>query len=141
MGAVQPDRDGVDVEVGGGENATDGRPCALRPWYLRSLATGRKLMLTRLEIDGFKNLLGLKVDFGPFTCIAGPNGSGKSNVFDAIQFLSLLADHEIVRAAQMIRSVEGRGEDPRHLFLDRRHDARRHDEDRRRDDRAGRRAR
>ncbi|WP_437996667.1 AAA family ATPase [Sorangium sp. So ce185] len=73
-------------------------------------------MLTRLEIDGFKNLLGLKVDFGPFTCIAGPNGSGKSNVFDAIQFLSLLADHEIMRAAQMIRSVEGRGEDPRHLF-------------------------
>ena len=73
-------------------------------------------MLTRLEINGFKNLLGLKVDFGPFTCIAGPNGSGKSNVFDAIQFLSALADHEIMKAAQLVRSAEGRGEDPRHLF-------------------------
>lgn len=73
-------------------------------------------MLTRLEINGFKNLLDLKVDFGPFTCIAGPNGSGKSNVFDAIQFLSALADHEIMKAAQLVRSAEGRGEDPRHLF-------------------------
>ena len=73
-------------------------------------------MLTHLEIDGFKNLLNLKVDFGPFTCIAGPNGSGKSNVFDAIQFLSLLADHELMKAAQMVRATGGQGEDPRHLF-------------------------
>jgi hypothetical protein len=28
-------------------------------------------MLTRLEVDGFKNLLDLRVDLGPFTCIAG----------------------------------------------------------------------
>jgi hypothetical protein len=27
-------------------------------------------MLTRLEVDGFKNLLGLTVELGPFTCIA-----------------------------------------------------------------------
>jgi predicted ATPase len=73
-------------------------------------------VLTRLEINGFKNLLGLQVEFGPFTCIAGPNGSGKSNIFDAIQFLSLLADHELMKAAQMVRTAEGRGEDPRHLF-------------------------
>jgi predicted ATPase len=73
-------------------------------------------MLTRLEITGFKNILGLKADFGPFTCIAGPNGSGKSNVFDAIQFLSLLADHEIMKAAQMVRTTDERGADPRHLF-------------------------
>jgi AAA15 family ATPase/GTPase len=50
-------------------------------------------MLTRLKIDGFKNLLGVDVRFGPFTCIAGPNGVGKSNLFDAIQFLAALADH------------------------------------------------
>lgn len=49
-------------------------------------------MLTHLEVDGFKNLLGFSVDFGPYTCIAGPNAIGKSNVFDAIQFLALLAD-------------------------------------------------
>ena len=41
-------------------------------------------MLTRLEVDGFKNLVGFALDFGPYTCIAGPNGAGKSNLFDAI---------------------------------------------------------
>lgn len=40
-------------------------------------------MLTRLEVDGFKNLVGVEVDFGPLTCIAGPNSVGKSNLFDA----------------------------------------------------------
>ncbi len=49
-------------------------------------------MLTRLEINGFKNLLDFEVDFGPLTCIAGANGVGKSNIFDAVRFLSLLAD-------------------------------------------------
>lgn len=74
-------------------------------------------MLTRLEVDGFKNLLGLTVDFGPFTCIAGENGTGKSNVFDAIQFLSLLADMSMMEAAQRVRSVhEERSGDPRDLF-------------------------
>lgn len=74
-------------------------------------------MLTRLEVTGFKNLLDFKADFGPFTCIAGPNGAGKSNVFDAIQFLSLLADNEdLTTAAQKVRSVAGRAEDPRHLL-------------------------
>jgi predicted ATPase len=66
-------------------------------------------MLTRLEAHGFKNLLNFSIDFGPFTCIAGPNGVGKSNVFDAIRFLSLLADHPIMEAAQRVRdSGEGK---------------------------------
>jgi predicted ATPase len=74
-------------------------------------------VLTRLEVDGFKNLLGLAVDFGPFTCIAGVNGTGKSNVFDAIQFLSLLADRSMIEAAQEVRAVHGeRHGDPRDLF-------------------------
>lgn len=60
-------------------------------------------MLTRLEVDGFKNLLNFSVDFGPFTCIAGRNGVGKSNIFDAIRFLSLLADHSIMEAALQTR--------------------------------------
>ena len=60
-------------------------------------------MLTRLEAHGFKNLLNFSVDFTPFTCIAGPNGVGKSNIFDAIRFLSLLADYPIMEAAQRIR--------------------------------------
>lgn len=73
-------------------------------------------MLTRLEVDGFKNLLGFHAEFGPFTCIAGPNGTGKSNVFDVIRFLSLLADHELVEAARLLRSDDDRSADPRELF-------------------------
>lgn len=74
-------------------------------------------MLTRLEVDGFKNLLDLQVDLGAFTCIAGVNGTGKSNVFDAIQFLSLLADRPLIDAAQEVRGVHGeRMGDPRDLF-------------------------
>ena len=48
-------------------------------------------MLTRLKVSGFKNLVGVDVRFGPFTCIAGANGIGKSNLFDAIAFLGALA--------------------------------------------------
>ena len=46
-------------------------------------------MLTRLEVNGFKNLVDFALDFGPYTCIAGPNGVGKSNIFDAIRFFVL----------------------------------------------------
>lgn len=60
-------------------------------------------MLTRLEVDGFKNLVNFSVDFGPFTCIAGTNGVGKSNLFDTIRFLSLLADHTLTEAALRVR--------------------------------------
>lgn len=73
-------------------------------------------MLTRLEVDGFKNLHGFQIDLGPYTCIAGPNGSGKSNIFDAVAFLSLLADFPLMEAAQRVRATEGRGGDPHGLF-------------------------
>lgn len=76
-------------------------------------------MLTRLEVHGFKNLLDVHVDFGPFTCIAGANGIGKSNVFDVIDFLSHLADKTFGEAAMEVRGLgEGRGGDPRDLFWD-----------------------
>ena len=74
-------------------------------------------MLTRLEADGFKNLLGFSMDFGPYTCIAGANAVGKSNIFDAIEFLALLADHPFMEAAQRLRSSGTRGADPRSLFF------------------------
>ena len=61
-------------------------------------------MLTRIEVDGFKNLVEFSLDFGPYTCIAGENGVGKSNIFDAIRFLSLLTDHTIIQSALQIRS-------------------------------------
>lgn len=72
-------------------------------------------MLTRLEVDGFKNLLGLAVDFGPYTCIAGANAVGKSNIFDVIHFLSLLADHTFMEAASSVRSAAGPS-DPGSIF-------------------------
>lgn len=74
-------------------------------------------MLTRLEVDGFKNLRGVAVEFGPLTCIAGENGAGKSNVFDAVEFLSLLSSHSLMEAARRIRSTrDDRSGDPRDLF-------------------------
>ncbi|MEU8269207.1 AAA family ATPase [Sphaerisporangium sp. NPDC049002] len=76
-------------------------------------------MLTKLEVQGFKNLLDVSVEFGPFTCIAGANGIGKSNLFDAIEFLSYLANEPLAEAAQRVRSSSGsKGGDPRDLFWD-----------------------
>lgn len=71
-------------------------------------------MLTRLIVRGFKNLVDVDLHFGPFTCIAGPNGAGKSNLFDAISFLSHLADKSFADAARSIRG----GEDLKSLFSD-----------------------
>ena len=73
-------------------------------------------MLTRLQVKGFKNLLDIDVRFGPFTCVAGWNGAGKSNLFDAVRFLSLLAQHPIMRAAQLVRETGGRSADASSLF-------------------------
>ena len=73
-------------------------------------------MLTRLKVSGFKNLVDVDVRFGPFTCIAGPNGSGKSNLFDAINFLSSLADRPLMEAALSVRDETGKTADVRSLF-------------------------
>src|SRR5829696_1955968 len=73
-------------------------------------------MLTRLKVSGFKNLVDVDVRFGPFTCIAGANGVGKSNLFDAIKFLSALADHSLIEAALSVRDEGGRTADVRSLF-------------------------
>jgi predicted ATPase len=60
-------------------------------------------LLTRLRVRGFKNLVDADIHFGPLTCIAGSNGAGKSNVFDAIRFLSELADKPFLEACREIR--------------------------------------
>lgn len=73
-------------------------------------------MLTRLRVNGFKNLMGVDLHFGPFTCIAGPNGIGKSNLLDAIAFLSAVAKEPFHEAALKVRSDTGRHGDIRHLF-------------------------
>jgi predicted ATPase len=73
-------------------------------------------MLTRLRVDGFKNLDRVDVRLGPFTCIAGPNGAGKSNFFDAIIFLAALAEKPLVEAARAVRGGDARRGDLRSLF-------------------------
>jgi len=73
-------------------------------------------MLTRLKVSGFKNLVDVDVRFGAFTCIAGTNGVGKSNLFDAIQFLSALADRSLIEAALSVRDEGGKTGDIRSLF-------------------------
>lgn len=60
-------------------------------------------MLIRLRVKGFKSLEDVEVRFGPLTCVLGPNGAGKSNLFDAIHFLSQLADLPVSAAAHAIR--------------------------------------
>jgi len=65
-------------------------------------------MLTRLRVNGFKNLVDVDIHFGAFTCIAGANGSGKSNLFDALHFLSQLADKPLMDAALSVREEGGR---------------------------------
>lgn len=73
-------------------------------------------MLTRLKVNGFKNLVGVDVCFGPFTCIAGVNGVGKSNLFDAITFLGALAERPLMEAALSVRSEGGKASDLRSIF-------------------------
>lgn len=60
-------------------------------------------MLTRIEIDGFKSFECFSLDLQPLTAIVGPNASGKSNLFDALRFLSLLAQVDIRTAMQDLR--------------------------------------
>jgi predicted ATPase len=73
-------------------------------------------MLTRLKVTGFKNLVDVDVRFGPFTCVAAPNGVGKSNLFDAIRFLSMLADQPLIDAALAVRDEQRRTGDIGSLF-------------------------
>jgi predicted ATPase len=63
-------------------------------------------MLTRLHIQGFKNLADTEVRLGPFTCIAGVNGIGKSNLFDALRFLGDLCEFNFVEAAHRVRGAD-----------------------------------
>ena len=73
-------------------------------------------MLNRLKVYGYKNLVDVDVSFGPFTCVACANGVVKSNLFDAIRFLSAIADRTLIDAALSVRDEEGRTADVRSLF-------------------------
>lgn len=73
-------------------------------------------MLTRLHVSGFKNLVDVDLHFGAFTCVVGPNGAGKSNLFDAVRFLSALANHTLMEAAASVRDQHSRTAQIRDLF-------------------------
>ena len=73
-------------------------------------------MLTRLHVSGFKNLVDVDLHLGAFTCVVGPNGAGKSNLFDAIRFLSALANHTLLEAAASVRDQHSRTAQIRDLF-------------------------
>lgn len=73
-------------------------------------------MITRFRVNGFKNLVNVDLSFGSFTCIAGANGVGKSNLFDAIRFLSSLADQTLVDAARSVRDDTASNWDVRSMF-------------------------
>lgn len=73
-------------------------------------------MLTRLKVSNFKNLVDVNLYLGPFTCVVGPNGVGKSNLFDAIRFLSALANHTLMEAAAAVRDQDSRTAHVRDLF-------------------------
>lgn len=65
-------------------------------------------MLLRLSIKNFKSIVDATVHFSPLTCFIGHNGVGKSNLFDALHFLSRLAEVSIHDAAQDVRrTAEG----------------------------------
>jgi len=74
-------------------------------------------MITRIKIDGFKSLLNTDLYLGPFTCIAGANAIGKSNFFDAIMFLSSLADNTILQAVKSVRSENQRHSNIKDIFF------------------------
>ncbi|MCF8294665.1 MAG: AAA family ATPase [Bacteroidales bacterium] len=73
-------------------------------------------MITRIKIHGFKSLIETELFFGPFTCIAGANAIGKSNFFDALIFLSNLADKTIIEAAKSVRSENQKHSNIRDIF-------------------------
>jgi len=74
-------------------------------------------MITRIKINGFKSLLDTELYFGPFTCIAGANAIGKSNFFDAIVFLSHLADNTVLHSAKSIRSENQKHSNIKDVFF------------------------
>lgn len=74
-------------------------------------------MITKIKINGFKSLLNTELYFGPFTCIAGANAAGKSNFFDALMFLSSLADNTVLHAAKSIRSEDQKHSNIKDIFF------------------------
>ena len=76
-------------------------------------------MLVSLAVHNFKSIREARVRFGAVTCFVGHNGVGKSNLFDAVHFLSLLADRDIAKAASEIRRTSSGDNSPLDLVFGR----------------------
>lgn len=76
-------------------------------------------MLLAVTIRNFKSIREARVRFGPLTCLIGHNGVGKSNLFDAIHFLSLLAEKDINQATADVRRTTDGGYSPLDLVYGR----------------------
>src|SRR5438552_15261725 len=79
-------------------------------------ALAGRLMLTRLKVSGFKNLVDVDLYFVPFTCVAGENAVGKSNLFVAVMFFGALGDVPLVDVAMAVRHKKPISIDIRSLF-------------------------
>lgn len=44
-------------------------------------------MITSLDVQHYKSLADIRLDFEPITVLVGPNASGKTNIVDALRFL------------------------------------------------------
>lgn len=64
----------------------------------QALCSTVTLMITKIEIDGYKGFENFSMEFSPFTVIAGVNGVGKSNLFDAFRHVSKLVSSTLVEA-------------------------------------------
>ena len=76
-------------------------------------------MLAGLWVKNFKSIEAAGIRFGPLTCFVGRNGVGKTNLFDAICFLSRLAERDTSGAAVKIRQASGQGFSPLDLVFGR----------------------
>jgi predicted ATPase len=76
-------------------------------------------MLVALSVRNFKSIEDARVRFGPLTCVIGHNGVGKSNLFDAVHFLSLLAERDIYRASVEVRRTSDGSHSPLDLVFGR----------------------
>ncbi|WP_395143479.1 AAA family ATPase [Armatimonas sp.] len=71
-------------------------------------------MITRLQVDGFKNLVDVDIHFGKFNVITGANGVGKSNVFDALGFIKSTTTLSLRESFSKIRGAENNWKNASH---------------------------